>query len=167
MSRKVPLSIIRSLFAVHSAMVYIIQFCRQLSSRTRMELSSILVLLERLSTNLYDIYHEATSSILVLLESCLQICMTLLSVQWINSWWWAEELSDTCRFSSQNKFVKLVHLVGFIIKKCITMHGHTTVKRGPWSLLTVNSFHRLRMPCVPQVCSLVGCLNRTDFHHNV
>jgi hypothetical protein len=41
----------------------------------------------------------------------------LPSVQWINSWWWAEELSKICRFSCQNKFVNLVHLVGFIIKK--------------------------------------------------
>ena len=27
-----------------------------------------------------------------------------------------------------NKFVKLVHLVGFIIKKFVTMHGHMNVK---------------------------------------
>ena len=40
-----------------------------------------------------------------------------LSVQWINSWWWTDEVSETCRVSCQNKFVKLVHLVGFIIKK--------------------------------------------------
>jgi len=40
-----------------------------------------------------------------------------------------EELSETCRVSCQNKFVKLVHLVGFIIKKFVTMqHGHTNVK---------------------------------------
>ena len=52
----------------------------------------------------------------------------LLSVQWINSWWWTDELSRTCRVSWQNKFVKLVHLVGFIIKKFVTMHGHTNVK---------------------------------------
>jgi len=50
MFRTVRLSIIRSLFTVHSAMVYVIQ----LSSRTRMD----------------------QSSILVLLESCLQTCMT-------------------------------------------------------------------------------------------
>jgi hypothetical protein len=42
-----------------------------------------------------------------------------LSVQKINSWWWTAELSETCRVSCQNKFVKLVHLVGFIIKKKI------------------------------------------------
>ena len=41
----------------------------------------------------------------------------LLSVQWINSWWWTDELSETRRVSWQNKFVKLVHLVGFIAKK--------------------------------------------------
>jgi hypothetical protein len=41
----------------------------------------------------------------------------LLSLQWIKSWWWTEELCETCRVSSQNKFVKLVRVVGFIIKK--------------------------------------------------
>jgi hypothetical protein len=34
MFRTFRLSIIRSLFTVHSAMVYVIQVCRQLSSRT-------------------------------------------------------------------------------------------------------------------------------------
>ena len=28
----------------------------------------------------------------------------------------------------KNKFVKLVHLVGFITKKFVTMYGHTNVK---------------------------------------
>jgi len=60
MFRQVPLSIIRSLFTVHSAMVYVIQVCRQLSSRARIG--------------------------------------------------------------------KLVHLVGFIIKKFVTMCGHMNVK---------------------------------------
>jgi hypothetical protein len=48
MFRTAPLSIIRNLLTVHSGMVYVIQVCRQLSSRT----------------------------ILFLLESCLQTCMT-------------------------------------------------------------------------------------------
>jgi hypothetical protein len=48
----------------------------------------------------------------------------LLSVQWINSQWWAEELSEKCRVSCQNKFVELVHLVVFIIKKYVMMHEH-------------------------------------------
>jgi hypothetical protein len=82
----------QDLFTVHSAMVYVIQVCRQLSSR-----------------------------IPILLESCLQICMTYgyttaeCTVR--NSWWWAEELPETCRVSFQNKFEELVGLVGFIIRK--------------------------------------------------
>jgi hypothetical protein len=39
------------------------------------------------------------------------------SVQWINSWWWAEELLETCRVSYPSKFWKLVHPVSFIMKK--------------------------------------------------
>ena len=101
MFRIVPLSIIRSLFTVHSAMLYIIQVCRQLSSSTR-------------------------SCTKAAYKPVWQI--PLLSVQWINSWWWTEELSETCRVSCQNKFVELVHPVGFITKKCITVHGHTNVK---------------------------------------
>jgi hypothetical protein len=55
------------------------------------------------------------------------------SVQWINSWWWAEELPETCRVSCRSKFGKLVHLVCFIIRKFVTMHGHMNVK-NPVSL---------------------------------
>jgi len=91
----VLLSIIRSVFTVHSAMVYVIQVCRQLSSRTRMGLSSILVLL----------------------ESCMTYTIAECTV---NKLLMTEELSETCRVSCQNKFVKLVHLVGFIIKKSVT-----------------------------------------------
>ena len=43
----------------------------------------------------------------------------LLSVQWINYRRWTDELSETCRVSWQNKFVTLVHLVGFITKKFV------------------------------------------------
>jgi hypothetical protein len=58
----------------------------------------------------------------------------LLSVQWINSWWWTDELSETCRVSCQNKFVKLVHLVRFTKKKFVMMHGHTNVKLDKYIL---------------------------------
>ena len=64
----------------------------------------------------------------------------LPSVQWINSWWWAEDLPETCRVSCQNKFSKLVRLVGFIIKKFVTMHGHMNVKL------------RWKRPCIFLVC---------------
>jgi hypothetical protein len=53
MFRTVRLSVISSLFTVHSAMVYVIQ----LSSRTRMELQFHPGPARKLSTNLHDIYH--------------------------------------------------------------------------------------------------------------
>jgi len=53
MFHTVPQSIIRSLFTVHSAVVYVIQ----LSSRTRMELQFHPGPARKLSTNLYDLYH--------------------------------------------------------------------------------------------------------------
>jgi hypothetical protein len=68
---------------LHSVMVYIIQVCGRLSSssRIRTELRFILILL--------------------LLESCLQTCMsyTIAECRVNNSWWWTEELSETCRIS--------------------------------------------------------------------
>jgi hypothetical protein len=47
------------------------------------------------------------------------VCMTYTIAECTvnNSWWWTEELSEICRVSFQNKFDKLVHLVGFIIRK--------------------------------------------------
>jgi len=67
--RTVRLTNIRSLFTVHWTMVYVIQVCRQLSRWTR---------------------------------SCSKVVYKpvwlapLLSVPWINSWWWTDELSETC-----------------------------------------------------------------------
>ena len=94
--RTVHLSIIRNLFTVHSAMVYVIQVWRQLSSRTRIHPGKARKL---------SVWH-----------------IPLLSVQWINFWWWTDELSETCRVSCQNKFVKLVHLFGFIINLKNVVH---------------------------------------------
>jgi hypothetical protein len=46
-----------------------------------------------------------------------------------NSWWWTEELSETCRVSFQNKhFWEISASIWFYCKRCITMHGHTNVK---------------------------------------
>jgi len=81
----------QALFTIHSAMVYVIHVCRQLSSRTTWSRSK----------SVYKpVWH-----------------IPLLSVLWINTWLWTDELSETCRVSCQNKFVNLVHLVGFIIQK--------------------------------------------------
>ena len=59
------------------------------------------------------------SSILILLASCQQTCMpyTIAVCTVKNFWWWTEELSETLELYSKNKFEKLVHLVGFTIRK--------------------------------------------------
>jgi hypothetical protein len=98
-------------------MVYVIQFCRQLSSswiRIGLYFHSHPAAARKLSINLYDVHH----------------CWVTVN----NSWWWTEELSETCRVSFQNKCEKSVHLVGFIIRKFVTMHGHVNVKLGLKSL---------------------------------
>jgi len=57
-------------------------------------------------------------SILILLASCQQTCMTytIAACTVKNSWWWTDELSEHVAFHPKNKFWKLVHLVGFIIR---------------------------------------------------
>jgi len=93
MFRTDPLSIIRSLFTEHSAMVYVIQ----LPSRARMER----VPSWPCSKAVYKpVWH-----------------IPVPSVKWINSWWWTEELSEICRVLYRSKFGKFLLLVGFIIKK--------------------------------------------------
>jgi len=93
MFRTVPLSIIRSFFTVHTTMVYVIH----LASRIRTELQARPDPARKLSPNLYDIYH---------------CCV------------YSEKISDVgqrncpkhVEFHSKNKFEKLVHLVGLIIR---------------------------------------------------
>ena len=85
----------------NSAMVYVTQVCRQLSSRACRSCSKAVY---------KHVWH-----------------IPLLSVQWLKSWWWTDELSETGRVSWQNKFVKLVHLFSYNTKRFVTMHGHMNV----------------------------------------
>jgi hypothetical protein len=52
---------------------------------------------------------------------CHQMCMIYTSTECTveHSWWWAEELPETCRVSWQNKFGKLVRLL-------ILLKSHTS-----------------------------------------
>ena len=52
--------------------------------------------------------------LLILLASSMTYTIAVCTVK--NSWWLTEEMSETCRFLFQNKFEKLVHLVGFITR---------------------------------------------------
>jgi hypothetical protein len=67
----------------------------------------------------------AFRSILILLASCQQTCMiyTIAVCTVKNSWWWTEELFETCRVSFQTKFGELVRLVGFIVRKRVCFVG--------------------------------------------
>ena len=66
------------------------------------------------------------SSVLILFACCQQTCMTYtITVCTVkNSWWCTEELSETADFHSKNKFEKLVHLVGFIIRIYDDVRSH-------------------------------------------
>ena len=110
MCRAVPLPIIRSFSTVHSAMVYVIQVCRQFSSRTWSFLKAVIK----------PVWH-----------------IPLLSVQWINSWLWTEELPDTCRVSWQNKFGQLVRLLVLLkrnLLRCSTVTCHDARSHDPKTL---------------------------------
>ena len=69
-----------------------------------------------------------------------------------NSWWWTEDLSETCKVSFQNKFEKLVHLVGFIV-------------RNPNNILTCQNkafFFFFKFTWARQLCSWTQ--NSTQWH---
>ena len=68
----------------------------------------------------------------------------LLSVQWINSWWWADNCPKHVEFNDKINVI-LVHLVGFITKKFVTMHGHMNAKKkvtlsDTWKLFNCKLF---------------------------
>ena len=65
------------------------------------------------------------------------------SIQWINSWWWAEELPETRRVSCRHNFGKLVHLVSFIVQKFVKMHGHMNIKNWNCDAVEYSNYHPL------------------------
>jgi hypothetical protein len=90
---------------------------------TSLHLQMIFAILLFLSFHpIYNCFPDPLSNItsgiriVILLASCQQTCMTYtIAVCTVkNSWWWTEKLFETCRVSFQNKFEKLVHLVGLL-----------------------------------------------------
>ena len=140
MFRAVPLPIIRSLFTVHPALVYVIQVRRQPFEqdqdgtpiiRRLFTVHSALVYVIQVRRQPFQQGQDGTQvhpgpARKAVFEPVWHIPVP--GVQWINFWWWAEQLPETCRFSSRSKYGKLVLLVGFIIMKFVTMHGHMNVK---------------------------------------
>jgi len=109
MFRTFPLSIIREFFTLHKAMVYVVQVRWQLASRIRTELVWFCCWwgaqtnrfrpdpARKLSANLFDIYNCCVYSE-KLLDDGQRNC------------------PKHVEFYSKNKFEKLMHLVGFIIR---------------------------------------------------
>jgi hypothetical protein len=98
MFRTVPLSNIKSFFSVHTGMVYVIQVCWQLVIR------SIYSCSQAVSKPAWHI--------------------PLLYVQWKTLDIGQRNCPKHVEFYSKNKFEKLVHLVGFIVRK----HTETVTK---------------------------------------
>jgi len=57
-------------------------------------------------------------TLLTIKPSCQQNSMryTIAVCTVLNTWWWSEELPETCSFITKKKFEKLVNLVGFIVR---------------------------------------------------
>jgi len=72
----------------------------------------------------------AKCSILILLASCPQNCMTYtIAVCTVkNSWWWTEELSETCRVSFQEWIWEIGASSLCYYKKFNTMRGHMNAR---------------------------------------
>jgi hypothetical protein len=76
------------------------------------------------------------SSILILLASCQQTCMTYtIAVCTVkNSWLWTEKLSETCRISFQEKISEISASSWFYCKKFNTMQGHMNIKLSTYNI---------------------------------
>jgi hypothetical protein len=72
----------------------------------------------------------------------------LLSVQWINPDDGQRNCPKHAAFHFQNKFEKLVHLVGFIIRKFVTTHGRERKKKIVGVLAAVPCRHCCRLHSV-------------------
>ena len=91
-------------------------------------------------------------SILVLLESSLQTCMTYTMAECtVNKLLMMDRQTvRSCRVSCQNKFVKLVHLVGFITEKFVHIVEIVWHRRVSWNW----DCYR-HVVCILETCSLM------------
>ena len=96
---------------------------RRISNLSNLFLNRTLHISDRVSVHHQEFFTVRIAMVYViqqmlLLTSCQQTCMTYtIAVCTVkNSWWWTETLSEICRVLFKNKFEKLVHLVGFIVR---------------------------------------------------
>ena len=102
-------------------------------------------------------------------QTCMTYTIAVCTVK--NSWWWTEELSETCvEFYSKNKFEKLMQLVGFIIRiyrdtrsperQFIAIHGHLNVNLSRYTVTWTSIYRDTRSPerqTIKQVTKHTSC----------
>jgi len=93
----------------------------------------------------YSLRTGSGQSVLILLASCMTYTIAVCTVK--NCWWWTEELSETCRVSFQNKFEKLVHLVGFIIG--IYHDARSPERQNLFQNLSTKFIFHYNLPAIP------------------
>jgi len=99
-------------------------------------------------------------NILILPASCQQTCMTYtIAVCTVkSSWWWTKKLSETCRVLFQNKFEKLMRLVGFIIWRFkVYFLTHTVHLPLTRQIQIIFQIHYSK--CEIQICQHTGIWN--------
>jgi hypothetical protein len=113
--RIVPLSIISRFFTVHTAMVFVMQVCWPLANRIL------------LASGQQTLWH-----------------ILLLCVQWKTPVDGQRNCPKHVEFYSKNKFKKLVHLVGFIIRnvtrRTVTWTSNIVVLQNTYDTKTLYSF---------------------------
>jgi hypothetical protein len=72
----------------------------------------------------FSVHHQESSTV----YTAIGVCHTVL-----DSWWWTEILSETCRVPFQNKCEKLVHLSGLIVR--IYHDAQSSECQNEWSCL--------------------------------
>ena len=98
-------------------------------------------------TNLLTACKQNQDGILILFVSSQQTCMTYTIAVFTvkNSWWWTDELSETCRISFQNKFEKLMHLVVFIVRNVKLLISQNLISCGSERILKLDIWYVI--PC--------------------
>ena len=70
----------------------------------------------------------------------------LLSVQWINSWWWTDELSETCRVSWQINLCNLCIQLVLLQRNLDTLTGQVITNPAIFIQFYINFVSRMGSP---------------------
>jgi hypothetical protein len=130
MFRTVPLSIIRSFYCTHSNDVCHTRLLTAVEQDQDVPSWSCL---------------QTVSKPVCCQQTCMTYTIAVCTVK--NSWWWTEELSETCRDSFQDKFEKLVYLVGFVIRICHEARSDERKIKNKWDISEIRVIREFFSTC--------------------